>query len=212
MDDATFFCSGSGAVSVVTATGVPPGWIVLGPVSADASGSGSGNCGQFSWTLKAGLNNVPGGSEFVTLFERYQIVGMECKIVPIMGDSYNSAVGCPLPTIYAVEDYTDDAIIPSFSACQQYGQVKEYALSQNKAFVHSITPKASTLMYVGGALVGYQSSAHRSDMWLDTVGTGNAVPHYGLKFYVRNFLISAVGSGLGFRVTPTLYLKMRETR
>lgn len=209
LDDATIYTSGAMVVSAVTAAFAAPPWITLGPLLADQGGVA--NTAQFGFSVTPYLNALPGASEFISLFERYEILKLECKITPLMGDSYANGNG-QVPTLYSVLDYTDGAALTSQAQTDQYENCQEFQLaaSGGKPFFRSCVPKPSMQMFVSAVATGYGTPA--APRWLDTVVPSSNIPHYGMKFYIRNWIASAANLGNAIRVQPTLYFRLREAR
>jgi len=205
MDDATIVCSAANTVAFLTSAGTAPGWLTVGALATDVVGSTS----QFGFSITSFLSNVPGASEFTNLFERFQILKMEVEIKPVMGDSWNPNVGCLLPMFTSVLDFNDAAPPANFQVAQQYESAQEYQATQDRSFKRSCRPKVAQAVYLPGAgVLGFASNQNTNDIWVDSANPN--APHYGMKFFVRNFFTGAA-TAMGIRVQPKLWFKFRET-
>lgn len=204
LQDGVMYTNGALSVAVKDASGAVPTWLSLGTLAADQGGVS--NTAQFGWSISPKFSDMVLYAEFGTLFERYQIVKMTVKIEVLMGDSYNS-VASQLPYLYSVNDQTDATPPPTLGTIQQYPGVKDNTLSCEKPLFFTCYPQPATLLYNGGVSAGYGSPSH-FPQWLDS--TSPNIPHYGMKFYMRNWIASAANLGNAIRIQPTLYFKVKE--
>jgi len=72
-----------------------------------------------------------------------------------------------------------------------------------------VRPAPAAQMFQGVVTPGYGTPS--KDLWLGTTGVSADIPHYSFKFYIRNWFAAAVNSGMGFRLSPTLYFRVRGT-
>lgn len=206
--DGVFSCSASGVVDVRDPTGALPPWLTFGTVAADYGGVAT--VSQFAFNVTPALIQLPSYQEFTNLFQRYQILKCTVKITPIMGDSFNAGAGSPLPYISSCLDYLDNTVVASQAGIDQYENKQEFLLDNQSNWSRSCVPKVAQSVYVSAVNTGYSSTGALGDNWLSTSASTNAAPHYGHKFYVRNFWSGGAGSGVGFRVQPILEFRLRE--
>jgi len=202
------YCSGAGALTVVDANGSAPLYLATTALTADYGGVPA--LSQFGLAITVALNHLPSYQEFTNLFERYKITKLTVKITPQMGDSYNAATGSAIPTINSVLDFTDSTPPVSQDAVNQYESLQTQLLTVDKPFSRSCCPKPASSMYVSAVNSGYSSTSKHDDIWLDCTAPSNAAPHYGMKFWVRNFFTGAAGGGIAFRISPFLEFALRE--
>lgn len=86
LDDAVFYTSALGTISAVNALGSAPAWLTLGAVAVDQGGVGA--TGQWGFSISPNLLMVVQSAEFTTLFQQYQLLGLQIKVESIMGDSF----------------------------------------------------------------------------------------------------------------------------
>lgn len=207
-DDGVVHCSGAGTIGCTDSTGSTPGWYSQGTVAADVGGAAT--TGQFGFSVLPTLNLLPSPTELTNLFLRYQVTKITVKITPVMADAYNGSVGCPLPYVTSVIDYGDATPPATQRIADQYENAQQFQLTNDRTWSRSCRPKPASIVYNSAVSVGYGYVGQGADLWLDTGNGGADVPHYGPKFFVRNFFYQAAGGGIGFRIQPTFEFRMRE--
>jgi len=203
LDDGVFYTSALGTISCVNATGTAPAWLTLGAVAVDQGGVGA--TGQWGFSISPQLFQVVQSAEFTTLFQQYQLLGLQIKIESIMGDSFVPGVA-QVPTVYIAEDFNDSVPPATFQAIQANDSVKEYRLNQEANIVRYARPCLATPQYAG---VAAAFAAPSKDTWVDCTGTSSQAFHYVFKGYIRNWIVSSANTGVGMRITPTLYFRCR---
>lgn len=199
------YSSGVNSVSVLNdSLGGPPPWLTLSAVNNDEGGVT--NTGQFGFSITPYLNAVIGVAKLTDLFQRYQIEKIEIEIDLIVGESYN-AVASALPTLYSICDYGDAVAPASLADVTNFQNLITHPIVLNKPFKRTFYPKAAASFFVSAVTVGYGTMP--KDTWFDNASPG--VPHYGPKFYIRNFNVSGLNTGMGLRIRPTLYLKFKDS-
>jgi len=77
----------------------------------------------------------------------------------------------------------------------------------NKPFKRTFYPRAASQLFLNNVASGYGTAPR--DTWFDNASAG--IPFYGPKFWIRNFNVSGLNTGMGLRIRPTLYLKMKDS-
>jgi len=140
------------------------------------------------------LNQLSAHAEFEYLFDSYKIESVECTFVYDFNSS-NVTAGAvasvpALPILGYVVDYDDDATLGSEGAFMQYDNFKFHRM--DTPFTLRIAPRCAIAVYNSATTTGYANSP---PIWIDLAN--NAVPHYGLKFYIRNPLNGAGSTIVG---------------
>jgi len=206
LDDALFYTSGVNTVTAVNALLAAPTWLTLGAVTVDQGGVSA--TGQWGFSITPALTSVTNGGEFTNLFQQYQIMGLKIQIESVMGDSTPNTVG-QVPSVYISEDFNDAVPPASFAAIQNNDSVKEYRLNQQAQVVRFVRPAPAMFLYQSALTTAY--AAPSKDIWIDTTGVSAGTLHYCFKGYVRNWIVSGANTGIGMRITPTLYFRCRGT-
>jgi len=204
MDEGVMYSSAVNTVSVLdSGLAGPPAWLSLSAVSTDAGGVT--NTGQFGFSVTTFLSAVLNYAQFASLFQRYQIEKVEIKCELMVGESYNG-VASALPTIYSAFDPNDSVAPNTLARIRGFESCQEHVLTLNKPHVRTFYPKAAQNVFVSALATGYASVP--AGTWFDCAYPG--VAFYGGKFYVRNFNVSGLNTGMGIRITPTVYMKFKE--
>lgn len=187
----TFMNTGPGTVAL-TNTGIT-GW-ALGSTSADAN-----NLYQFGGAFQGQLNQVQAYTDFVSMFDRYKISGIKLKFIPLTN---SSEVGNAVPMIaYAID--LDDASVPSsYAELNQKYNVHKKRLDKPCSIY--IKPRVASSIY-SGLTTGY---AVGRPMYIDCNDAG--VPHYGLKFWIRDMSLGATTTNTVVRIETTYYLSLKD--
>lgn len=153
------------------------------------------------------LENVVDYTDFVQLFDRYQIVGIKLKI----NLNYNSAeiAGTEyMPTLtYTVDK--DDVLTSSLQDIQSNQLAKQWTFRgdgkplniyiRNPKFTYQVNKDPGSFTSAAGIQSGY----------IDCQNTN--VEHYGLKMYINNFYSPKTTTQyIQIRIQPTFYLKFKD--
>lgn len=206
LDDGVFYTSAANTVSVVNAVGGSPAWVALGALTADQGGVSA--TGQWGFSISPSLSMVVNSTEFTNLFQQYQILGLSIQVEALMGDSYQPGVS-QIPTLYISEDFNDSVAPANFAAIQNNDSTKTYRLNQQLSVKRFVRPAPAVQLFQSAINTGY--AAPSKDIWLDTTGVSANIPHYCFKGFLRNWISSAAQTGVGMRITPTLYFRCRGT-
>lgn len=205
MPEGVMYSSAVNTVSVIDpGLAGPPGWLSLSGVSTDVGGVTA--TGQFGFSVTPYLSGVTDYLKLTNLYQRYQIEKMEIEIDLIVGESYNG-VASALPTLYSICDYGDAVAPTSLAAVSNFQNVVEHPMVLNSPFKRTFYPKAAASFYISAAATGYGTMPPNT--WFDNASPG--IPHYGPKFFIRNFNVSGLNTGMGLRIRPTLYLKFKDS-
>lgn len=188
------------------------GVIKFGATSPELSPTGTDrtNYKQCGGAMQFNLANVENVSEFKTLFDAYKISGVKVKIHYVSGVASAQQGWAERPTMLYSIDEDDDNIPNAETLLRQRNDVKQYTFGSNKPLVLYIKPKAATALYSSGVSSAYTGYGQAPRQWIDCSSDG--VPHYGLKFWLRNLSLPAANPELGpehFRIELSYYLKFK---
>lgn len=188
----TIMNTGPGTVAL-TNTGIT-GW-ALGSTTADAN-----NLYQFGGAFQGQLDQCQAYTDMVSLFDRYKISGIKLKFIPL---STEATVGNAVPMIaYAID--LDDASVPSsYAEINQKYNVKKKRL--DKPFSIYLKPRVAASVY-NGLTTGYAVGS--KSVYIDCNDHG--VPHYGLKWWIRDISLGATTTNTVVRIETTYYLSMKD--
>lgn len=180
---------------------------------------GNGSCQVGSWGTAGYMNTAQvGGSlqfklesavdygDFAQLFDRYKITGVKLKFMyqENIGSTGNNSL---LPTFnYSFDG--DDADVPTTQLMvtkKQYCHSK--VLNGNKSFSLFIKPRITAPTTLSGT---YTTSKAK---WVDC-NTGTGVPHYGVKFWLKDWTYGTVSTPVLNLLTiqPTYYFALKDTQ
>lgn len=130
------------------------------------------------------LSDVPGASEFTTLYDQYQIKAVKYTLIPKFtnmtlnvnpaGGAINSAI---LGNVWSVIDYDDLTPALTLNQLLEYQNTKRTQM--NKLHSRYFKPKVLTGI-VNSAGVVLNNTA-KKNQWLDCATS--STPHYGLKIW-----------------------------
>lgn len=194
--------AGAGTVALNTTAS---GWALSAP-AIDSNGTY-----QFGGAMQFQLDQSLQFTDFALLYDRYKIKGVKVTIIPLGQPSTNATTQGLADTNYAtiaIAVDNDDASLPAdWNAVAVKQDCKIRRLSKPIS-VYIRNPKLAAAVY-DGVTNAYTSKTG----WLDMGSTG--VPHYGLKFYVRDCPLPAYptggnGANVMFRVVTKFYLAMKD--
>lgn len=163
------------------------------------------NTWQVGLSAFSKLNSVSDYTDITSLFDRYKIVGVKYKVMFQCNTSSVSSQGV-LPVLYSSFD-GDDADVPATSQeVAVKGYVKSHVLNANKIFTLYMKPRIDKQLYQTPFSTGYSSE---KACWIDC--TSSDVPHYGMKFWLNNWLSDGANEML-LRIQPTYYLALKDTQ
>jgi hypothetical protein len=173
--------TGSGTLTTV-ATG--------NTLSIKNSGPGAGDQDYYSFALAWCMTDLPASTEFSTLFDRYILTAVQCRLIclsnqapiGIAGFSVNTTGGNAV--IHQVTDYDDNSAFPA--SATGLGQMRQYESYSVKNLIvlkpikRMIHPHIALAAYGGSVFTSY---ANVKDQWVDF--NSPSVPHYGWKFMIE---------------------------
>lgn len=204
LDDGILYTNGVGSVTCRDSTGALPPWFNLSALNTDQGGVSATY--QFGMSIAPKLADLADYTQFSALFERYELLKCEVRMSVVMGDSYNG-VASQLPYLYSCIDNTDNQPPTNQLTIQRFDNCQEQTLSNDRDFVRSFHPVPSVQVFVAALAVGYGTPA--APRWMDSQYP--TIPHYGIKFYIRNWIGSATNLGNAVRIQPKLWFRMKAT-
>jgi len=166
---------------------------------------------QFGGAMQFQLDQTLQHADFNQLFDKYKIRGVKVTLMPLGTATTNATTVNLASNNYAsiaIAVDNDDASLPSSwndVAVKQDCKIKRLS---NAVSVYIRNPKLAGSLY-NGATSAYKPTTGFVDMANDNV------PHYGLKFYIRDCPLPAPPSGANgaqvcFRVVTKFYLAMKD--
>lgn len=160
------------------------------------------------------LSDLPNASEFTSLFDQYQIVGLKIKLVPnnteiTINKAYNGSTVVQtaaqgVPQCLSVIDYDDANVLSNKNEYLEYQNVRMFnVVTPHKRYFR---PRVAVAVYQNPVTTGYGNT---SRMWIDT--TFPDVQHYGFKMYLDSS-VSAIDDLIAYQMYVTYYLKFRGVR
>jgi len=145
------------------------------------------------------LSDLSGYAEFGYLFDSYSVDSVDLTFSYDF-NSANTATGSAstvpgIPVLGIVRDYDDNTAVGSEGAFLQYDDFSIHRL--DKVLKFSVVPRAANAVYNSTTTTGYSVAPPR----LKVDCSNPNVPHYGIKYYVRNPL-----NGAGSTVCGTLFV------
>lgn len=154
------------------------------------------------------LNHILGVSEFTSLYDQYKIMGCRVKMIPLsnVAQVQNTA---SLPTLVTVRDY-DDAVVPS-STTAGVNEIYQRQDCRERRFGSTvqlgIRPRVAAQVYNSVTTSGYSNV---KAPWLDI--NSPAVPHYGIKGFIRNLNLSATSATTAIRIDCSFVVGFKDPR
>jgi hypothetical protein len=190
------------------------GWFNPSAAVGDV-GNGPIQTAQWGGSIQInGLSDLFNPTNFQNLFNEYQITRCEIAISLQNGNSAGAGAGggqaAPIPYLYWCEDPNDAGVPAGAGTVMEFGNVQHRLLTNDRPITISFVPKAAQVVYsspLGGLAYGYH--ANNKAIWLDTANPSFACPHYGIKFWFKDF--GASNSGVQIRIQPRLFFSCRRT-
>lgn len=163
-------------------------------------------CGfALSWTLQ----DVSDITDFVNLFQAFQIRQLDVEFSLMNGGAYNASMANTLPSIAVCYDPNDSGLPADYETITTQQNHRTHQFKEGSVFRYSFVPKAAAQYYRSALANGYGYSNSNST-WFDT-NSALAVQFYGLKGWLRNFN-SNTTCGLGIRVQVFAHLVGRDVQ
>lgn len=162
---------------------------------------------QFGGAFNFNLSNVISTDNFLSSnFDRYKINGIKIRVIPENNFS-NTSGGGTLATMKVCYDF-DDSICPTVGDIE-VRRGRTHLL--NKPFTISLTPKILQQVYLAYNGVTKQISCANSPVKATWINMGNpSVPHYGVKFMVRDWYSTTAPNDLQVRFQITYMISTKE--
>lgn len=181
----------------------------LGTYTAQISAAGIATPIATAHTFQ--LNQLPGVTDFTSLFDQYKITGVKLQYTPtasegIINPAANASAALGYSRVHSVIDYDDATAPPSEDALLEYGSHKSTAPFQTHT--RFIKPKMLQEVWNGA---GGSAYAPKGSQYLDMTYT--SVPHYGLKVWVSapNTFFGTANT-ISYKVYATYYFTCKNTR
>lgn len=145
--------------------------------------NGSDTASDLAVSQSFALNDLASNAEFTSLFDQYQIIGIQYRFRIQRDPSVNNQTASNnqgvFPRLYWVHDHDDSSASFTLNNLVQYPKMKEISFTANKDCTrwYYLRPAVASQMY-GPVFTGYSA---KWKQWLDCGYPGT--PHYGLKFY-----------------------------
>lgn len=120
------------------------------------------------------INNLPGSSEFLALFDQYRIAKVQIRFIPYQTVANPTASKSIMIT---VPDYDDTADLTSRQDAYQYSNCKVTNALEEHSW--TIKPRVALAAYGSGIFSSY---SNQPAQWIDSGSP--TVSHFGLKAYL----------------------------
>lgn len=198
---------GTAGTIALTSTGAGvTGWALATSPSLDANGTY-----QFGGAMQFQLNQIISPTDFQLLYDKYKINGVKVTFIPLGTATTNATTQSLASTNYAtiaIAVDNDDASLPgSWDLVAAKQDCKIRRLSKPVS-VYVRNPKIAQSIY-DGVVSAYSPTTGWIDMNYD------GVPHYGLKYYIRDCPLPASptagnGANVMFRIVTKFYFSMKD--
>lgn len=181
----------------------------LGSLTASITSAGVPT--PISTGLSFNLAQLPGVTDFTSLFDQYKINGIKYSLVPtansaILSGVSNVASGYGFQRLNSVIDYDDDSQPTGEDQLLQYGSLK--TTPPMRTHVRYFKPKVDTEVFQSGVTTGY---APRGNMWIDV--NNSTVKHYGLKLYANAPVgVTNTAASITYTAYATFYIACKNVR
>jgi len=163
--------------------------------------------GGFGFYFK--LNDLPNHADFTSLYDMYRIDLIEAiwELTPLVPPALVTKTSNIMPVILAWSDQDDAAPPTTLAAVNNIARVERLELSEaNPAIKRSFLPYVA--LGVFGATTNNAGASVRAG-FIDCAF--DAVHHFGVKFWVKNFNTTTVANtGAGLQVSFRYHLTMRN--
>lgn len=152
-------------------------------------------------TINFQLANIPNHTEFIQLYDQYQIKGVKVAFVPRINSSESGVTA--VRNVWSVLDYDDSSIPTSRDQLLQYQNVKMTPMTRKHK--RYFKPAIAAQMFATGILSAYGA---KKNQWIDC--TYDQVEHYGVKYCFDQ--LPAGVNPVTFDVVTTMYLAFKNVR
>lgn len=173
----------------------------------------------FSISFAFCLSDVPDPSEFTSLFDRWQLNGVNFKVCPL----YNIAEGIDASTtvangsiagfLHSVIDYDDYGTFAASEAgldlMREYEtyQTRNLISAGNKPMTRYIKPHTAVALSASGVFTSY---GNQKKQWCDAGSPG--VSHFGLKLLFQIYNPNNVANNITFLLEAKYFLAFKDLR
>jgi len=155
----------------------------------------SRSTGYFNFSL----SDLPNNGEITAMFNRYKLMGVLLRFIPIVGTSTDPGATTFMDTIAIQVDKSVRGVPASMDEILEAGNARVFSAAAKPFKVYIKNPLAAST--IGG------SSASMSNPWLDS--DANGIKHYGVRYAFASSLATA---SVRFQVYATYYLRLRGTK
>ncbi len=149
-------------------------------------------------------------NDMLTMFAEYQVRAVRVEFEALMGDSFNSSAGSPIPEVLTAVDPTVASVPAFISTVEAYSNNKRTVLTQARTHRVRLRPRPAVQLYGSALATTYAYNDNVNDLWMLS---NNSVypPYYGLVGFIRNFP-GTPGSGGQIRISATVEIAVRRPR
>lgn len=173
------------------------------------------NPAYYAFSIAFTLKDLPDYSDFLNLYDEYQISGVRLVLTSVFTDAASSTIGTSAPTgalIHMINDYDDNAI-PTASelgvdVLRQYPGYRTYQLSTGRSIKRYIRPRVSQAINGTAGLVYYGTASR--NQWIDMSSVD--VQYYGIKGIIELYQTNANINYFPIKVEAVYYLTMKGVR
>lgn len=175
--------------------GVYDGGSVISTISVSGTGGDYFACPQFK------LNDLPGVSELISLYDQYKINAVKFELIP--QSNVNSFVGETVPYIHSVMDFDDSTNLANLNEAYEYESLK--STSAFRKHVRYLRPR---FLVTGINTAGATVPINLGKGWLSTSQT--SIVHRGLKLIIEDSTSASVD--LILRIKTTFYVSFKNVK
>lgn len=178
-------------ITLITDDTVPTQPLALTAMTPDGTGSSAGSQSTFQYggAVAFQLSDLPGVTDFTKLFDHYEIEQVDFEVNCLTNSYSGGALQTIAPTLTYVPDFDDDTLPSDASEISQYQRAKTWTFrSTSMPLKFSVKPRVAIPINAAGAAYAAGPAGVSINM------ANAAVPHYGLKFWVRGAQSGVGGS------------------
>lgn len=160
-----------------------------------------GGGGDYIMAPQFKLNDLPGVSELISLYDQYRINLVKLELIP--QSNVNSFVGETIPYIHSVVDYDDSILLGSLNEAYEYESLK--STSAFRPHKRLIKP---CFMNMGINTVSASVPINPRRGWISTAQS--SIVHRGFKLLIEDS--GSANVDLEIRVKTTFYLQFKNVK
>lgn len=187
---------------------VNSGEFPLWTANVNSSGGSPDDFGttQTGCAFKFTLNDLIEANDFITLFDRYKILGVKLNFL-YQANMAEQTSKAPLPIIHYSTDYDDATAPASEDKVKNKYNCKTKVLNANRTFSVYIKPRVAQNVYSASLTSAY---GNIKAPFIDC--TYSQVEHYGLKVWIRNWSAVSGTATSKLTVQPVYYLQCKDSQ